>query len=65
VVQDVIHITWGGEERRARIQASPNFANATVTLCGKPLSREEMEIYETTWTADAEGNLIPFGEQAL
>ena len=60
---DEVHLTYGGEERRSRVQVglTAHFAKPIrVTLCGVPLSREEAIMTATLYTWDDAGERVPF-----
>lgn len=61
VEPNVCHIFWGGEERRLKVEKALEqyFGHPVqVTLCGEPLSEEELEERRASYTLDKEGRLV-------
>ena len=58
---NVCHLFWGGEERRVLVEKDLEqyFDHPVkVTLCGSPLSEEELEERQASFTLDEEGRLV-------
>lgn len=55
VPPNTIHIFWGGEERRLRVERA--FGSPT-TLCGMPLSDEELRDRETGYMLNEKGEWV-------
>lgn len=56
VPANTLHIFWGGEERRAKLE---KLIGRPVTLCANPLSEAELQELKTPYTSDGQGKLVP------